>query len=109
MNAAEISFVIVLGVMAAFYMIFIRPAQKEQKRISDTIRGLAIGDEVITTAGFFARIKHIETPEEGPVELLLDFGNGIEIRSLTTSIMRKLNEHEEPAEDSEVIEEAGGV
>jgi len=61
---------------------------------------------VITTAGFFATIKHIETPEQGPVELLLDFGNGVEIRSLTTSIMRKLTRAEEPVE---AVEEAGGV
>jgi preprotein translocase subunit YajC len=106
MNTAELSFVVVLGAMAIFYFLFIRPARREQKRIEDTIRGLGVGDEVITTAGFFATIKHIETPEQGPVELLLDFGNGVEIRSLTTSIMRKLTPAEEPVE---AVEEAGGV
>ena len=106
MNTAEISFVVILGVMAAFYIIFIRPSAKEQKRVQGVIRDLAVGDEVITTAGFFAHVRHIETPEQGPVEILLDFGNGIEIRALTTSIMRKLNTAEEPVE---AVEEAGGV
>jgi preprotein translocase YajC subunit len=106
MNTAEISFVVILGVMVAFYLIFIRPAAKEQKRIQDTIRGLAVGDEVITTAGFFATIRNIETPEAGPAEITLDFGNSVVIRSLTTSIMRKLSTAEEPAE---TVEEAGGV
>ncbi len=105
MNTAEISFVVILGVMAAFYFIFIRPAAQEQKRVQSTIRDLAVGDEVITTAGFFAVIKHIETPEEGPVELLLDFGNGIEIRALTTSIMRKVTS---AAAAVEAVEKAGG-
>ena len=106
MNTAEISFVVVLGVMAAFYFIFIRPARQEQKRIEDTIRGLTTGDEVITTAGFFAVIKQIETPEQGPVELVLDFGNGVNVRALTTSILRKLTPAEEPADAGE---EVGGV
>ena len=106
MNTAEISFVVILGVMIAFYMIFIRPAAKEQKRVQDIIRNLSVGDEVITTAGFFATIRHIETPEQGPAEITLDFGNGVVIRSLTTSIMRKITTAEEPAEP---VEEAGGI
>ena len=104
MNTAEISFVIILGVMAAFYLIFIRPARQEQTRIEATIRDLHIGDEVITTAGFFARIRDIRTPEDGPVELVLDFGNGIEMRALTTSILRRLStapEAVEPAEEAQ--------
>jgi preprotein translocase subunit YajC len=106
MNTAEISFIVILGVMAAFYFIFIRPARQEQKRVESTIRDLAVGDEVITTAGFFATIKQIETPEEGPVQIVLDFGNGVEIRALTSSIMRRLSRAEEPAE---AVEKAGGA
>jgi preprotein translocase YajC subunit len=106
MNTAEISFVVILGVMAAFYLIFIRPASQEQKRIQDTIRDLAVGDEVITTAGFFATIRNIETPEDGPVEITLDLGNGVVIRALTHSIMRKLNGADEK---TAAAEEAGGV
>ena len=106
MNTAEISFIVILGVMVAFYLIFIRPAAKEQKRVQATIRDLAIGDEVITTAGFFATIRGIETPEEGPVQITLDLGNGVVVRALTTAIMRKLSTAEEPAE---TVEEAGGV
>ena len=90
MQTAELSFVIILGVMAAFYFIFIRPARKEQKRLEETIRDLKVGDEVITTAGFFARIKEIRTPEQGDVELILDLGGGFEIRALTTSILRRI-------------------
>ena len=103
MNAAEISFIVILAVIAAFYIIFIRPARQEQKRVEDTIRDLHVGDEVVTTAGFFARVKRIETPEAGPVELLLDFGNGIEVRALTTSILRRLSTAPEPSELPEQV------
>ena len=91
MNLQEISFVIILAVMAAFYIIFIRPARQEQKRVEDTIRDLHVGDEVITTAGFFARVKEITTPEQGPVQIVLDFGNGLEVRALTSSIARRVS------------------
>jgi len=103
---AEISFVIVVGVMVAFYLIFIRPARQEQKRLEDTIRELRLGDDVITTAGFFGRVKKIETPEEGPVQLLLDFGNGVEVRALTSSILRRISPATEPAEQAEQVKGA---
>lgn len=98
MNIPELSFVIILGVMAAFYFIFIRPASKEQIRVQKTIRDLRVGDDVVTTSGFFARVKEIHTPEEGPVELILDLGNGLEVRSLTSAIERKLEKDNEAAE-----------
>jgi preprotein translocase YajC subunit len=93
--------------MAAFYLIFIRPARKEQQRIETTIRELSIGDEVITTAGFYARIKDIQTPEDGPVQLVLDFGRGLEMRALTTSILRRVSAA--PVEQAEAAEEAQGA
>jgi preprotein translocase YajC subunit len=86
MNTAEISFIIILAVMVAFYLIFIRPARQEQKRLEDTIRDLHAGDEVVTTAGFFARVKEIHTPERGPAELVLELGNGVEVRALTSAV-----------------------
>lgn len=97
MNLAELSFIIMLAVMAAFYIIFIRPARQEQTRLENTIRDLQEGDEVETTSGFLGVIKKIETPESGPVQITIDFGNGIEIRALTTSVARRLSSAEERA------------
>jgi preprotein translocase subunit YajC len=104
-NTAEISFVIIVGVMVAFYFIFIRPAREEQKRQEGAIRDLRPGDDVITTAGFFAHVKEINTPEEGPVELLLDLGNGTEVRAVTTAVYRRVSSAPEPAELREEAKE----
>ena len=103
MNTAEISFIVIVGVMVAFYIMFIRPASQEQKRLQNTIRDLREGDEIITTAGFFARVKRIETPEEGPVQLVLDFGGGVEVRALTSSVLRRLSAAPEPSERPEQV------
>ena len=101
MNLAEISFIIMLAVMAVFYLMFIRPARKEQDRQENTIRDLREGDEIETTSGFIGVVTKIETPEEGPVHITLDFGNGLEIRALTTSVLRRLSSAEEREGQSE--------
>ena len=110
MNLAEISFIIMLAVMAVFYLMFIRPARKEQDRQENTIRDLREGDEIETTSGFIGVVTKIGTPEEGPVHITLDFGNGLEIRALTTSVLRRLSSAEEregqPEETQQEAEEA---
>lgn len=110
MNLAEISFIIMLAVMGVFYLMFIRPARKEQNRQENTIRDLREGDEIETTSGFIGVVTKIDTPEEGPVHITLDFGNGLEIRALTTSVLRRLSSAEErggqPGETQQKAEEA---
>ena len=106
MNAAEISFIVIIGVLVAFYLMIIRPGQQEQKRQQDTIRDLHVGDEVVTTSGFLARIKEITTPEEGPVQLLLDLGNGIEVRALTSAVARRVSPAPQPAKQQHEGKEA---
>lgn len=101
MNIAELSFISILVIMVAFYLILVRPSQQEQKRQEQTIRDLQVGDQVVTTSGFFGRIKEINTPEEGPVQLVLDLGNGLEVRALTTAIASRVAAAEEPAERHE--------
>ncbi len=98
MNVAEISFIVIMGVLIFFYLTIVRPGQKEQQRVRDTIRDLQIGDEVITTSGFFAHVKEIHTPETGPVQIVLDLGNGIEIRARTTAISERISKANAPAE-----------
>lgn len=106
MNLQEIGFIIMVGVIVVFYLLFIRPAQQEQKRHQQTIRDLRPGDEVITTAGFFARIKDIHTPEEGDVMLVLDLGGGLEVRSLITAVARRAPVAGEAADRPERAREA---
>ena len=91
---AEASFISIVVIMVAFYLITIRPGQQEQKRQQQTIRDLKIGDEVEPTAGFLGTIRDIITPEEGPVRLVIDFGNGTTVQALTTSVMRRISSAE---------------
>jgi preprotein translocase YajC subunit len=85
---------------------FVRPSQQEQKRLQNLIRDLHVGDEVITTAGFFGLVKEIQTPEEGPVQIVIDFGNGVQVRALTSSIMRRVTSAAEGTEQPEEVKGA---
>jgi preprotein translocase subunit YajC len=41
----------ILLIIAVFYVLLIRPQQKRQKQLQETIASLKIGDRVITTGG----------------------------------------------------------
>jgi preprotein translocase YajC subunit len=90
LNAAEISFLVIIAVIIAFYLILIRPTQQEQKRQQKDIKDLQVGDEVLTTSGFLATVKEVYIPESGPVQLLLDFGNGVVINAMASAIAQRV-------------------
>ncbi len=90
MNAAELGFIIVVGVIVAFYLVVIRPMTQEQKRQQQDIRNLQVGDEVLTTGGLIATVKDIRVPDQGPVELVLTLAPGVEVRALTSAVARRL-------------------
>lgn len=90
MNAAEFGFLVILAIIFAFYLIVLRPQQQEQKRQQKDIKELQVGDEVLTTAGFLGTVKDVFIPETGPVQIVIDFGNGIEISAVATAIAQRV-------------------
>jgi preprotein translocase YajC subunit len=65
MSDAGIISAVFVGVLFAFYLMFLRPIQKEQEHHRREIRDLKPGDEVLTTAGFIGRVKDIQVAESG--------------------------------------------
>ncbi|MBR6274931.1 MAG: preprotein translocase subunit YajC [Lachnospiraceae bacterium] len=61
-------YLLVIGV--AFYFLLLRPQKKEQKRMQALIESMAIGDSVLTTAGFYGVI--IDIMDE---VIIVEFGN----------------------------------
>ena len=86
-----------------FYFAFLRPVQQHQKKQRQELQSLRVGDEVLTQAGFIARIKEVRVPEErGPTELILDLG-GIEVRAVASAITQRLTPAQEnPARAADV-------
>jgi preprotein translocase subunit YajC len=46
-------------IIAVFYVLLIRPQQKRQKQLQDTIATLKIGDRVVTTGGIIGVITTV--------------------------------------------------
>ena len=88
---AEVGLVFLVVVVAmAFYWILLRPVMVQQRRQRSDIQSLEVGDEVLTQAGFIARVKDIRVPPEGPTEIVLELGPGLEVRAYATAIAQKL-------------------
>lgn len=47
-------------IMAVFYFLMIRPAQKQRKKVSEMLKNLKVGDKVITNGGIYGTIAGLE-------------------------------------------------
>lgn len=90
MNAAEIGFIAILAIVVAFYLIVLRPQQQEQSRQQKDIKDLQVGDEVLTTSGFLGTVKDVVIPDSGPVQIVIDFGNGVVMSALSSAIAQRV-------------------
>ncbi len=97
--------------LGAVYFVFYRPTVNAQQRQRRVIAGLRQGDEIVTTAGFIARIADIREPDDGPVELMLDLGDGRLIRARTSAVAERLPRPDEieagVPKDAQTITETG--
>ncbi len=77
---------VLLVVMGAFYFILLRPVINQQKQQRKDISSLKAGDEVLTTAGFYAVVMAINTFEDRPMEIMFELAPGLQVRGTTTAI-----------------------
>ena len=78
-------------VVALFFLFFIRPARSEERRRQRDLNDLEVGDTVLTRGGLIARVDGVETPEDGPMVLLLRFSETVVIRARTGSIAERID------------------
>jgi len=98
-EAGLVFFVVVVA--AAFYWILLRPVVVQQRRQRSDIQNLEVGDEVLTQAGFIARVKDIRVPPEGLTEIVLELGPGLEVRAYASAIVQKLGPKPDAAPSGE--------
>ena len=96
MSDAGILSAVFVAVMAAFYLMFLRPVQKDQARHKREIRDLRPGDEVLTTSGFIAKVRDIYVPEDGATRIALELAEGVIFTAMPSAILERL--HSTPAE-----------
>lgn len=88
---------VLLAVVAAFYFILLRPVMMQQRKHRRDISTLAIGDEVLTTAGFYATVIEINTYEDRPMEILLEVAPGVILRG-TPGAVESIARRAEPSD-----------
>lgn len=92
-----------------FYLAFLRPVQQHQKKQRNELQSLRVGDEVLTQAGFIARIKEVRVPEgHGQTELVLDLG-GFEVRAVAGAIVERVQPALTPESDPAKAETPDGA
>lgn len=67
------------------YFLFYKPTVEAQRRARRVVTDLQIGDEVLTTSGFYARVTAVSEPDDGPAVVNLDLG-GASVRARITAI-----------------------
>ena len=58
------------AIFGGFYLIFMRPQKKEQKRVQNMLASLEVGDTVLTTSGFYGVV--IDLTED---DVIVEFGS----------------------------------
>jgi preprotein translocase YajC subunit len=76
----------VVPMIVAFYFILLRPVLDQQRRRKRDISALNLGDEVVTTGGFYAVVREIRTQERGPLELILEVAPGVQLRATADAV-----------------------
>ena len=100
-GAAELIWLALLAV--AFWFLLIRPQRRRQLQVLETQRGVAVGDEVMTNAGFFGRVTaEVDDPAAGDC-LLLEVAPGTEIKIARGAVLRVVTPpavEADPADDT---------
>ena len=69
-----------------FYMLLIRPQQRQRRTQKQLLEGLSVGDEVVTIGGIHGVIRSIDDDDTVVVEV----SPGVDMRFLRGAIARKL-------------------
>lgn len=100
-NAGITQAVMMVALIAVFYFLMIRPQRLRAQKVREMQSTLAVGSEVITTAGVYGRI----VAENEDDTVLLEIAPGVPIRMARAAIARSVDqpvtEDAAPAEPDE--------
>lgn len=86
MEAAQLLFLLLF--VAAFWLLLIRPQRKRQQQQLELQRSVQVGDEVMLSAGVFARVTgELDDPAAGDC-LLVEIAPGVEMKIARGAVMR---------------------
>jgi len=93
-----------VAVVIAFYVMFMRPIQKDQEKHRQQIRDLRIGDKVLTTSNFVAPIRDIQVVEKGQSRITMELAPGVLVTAYPAAILQRI----ESAADEQLDQQSTG-
>jgi len=94
-------YLLILLLLAALWVLLIRPAQRRQKAQQQLLSAVDVGDEIVTAGGLYGTVKALEDDD-----LRLEIAPGVEVRVARRAVARIIpDEEEEEAEELEAAEE----
>jgi len=84
-------FILMIGV---FYLLIIRPQQKQKKEMQNMLNNLKVNDKVLTSAGIFGKVVEIDD-EKGMVLIRIDEKTNTKVYFQKTAIINVIGNEEE--------------
>ena len=96
-------FVFILLLLAALWLLLIRPAQRRQRVQREMLAKIEVGDEIVTAGGLYGRVTAL-----GDDDLRLEIAPAIEVRLARRAVAGVVSEEDEDDDGDEPEElEAG--
>lgn len=87
-EAFMMNMLLILVLVALFYVLMIMPQQKRFKEHRAMLDSLKKGDKVLTAGGLIGKVDKIKDDNE----VVVDLGNGIKVSALRSTIQSKEND-----------------
>lgn len=82
---------LIIGMVAIFYFLILRPQQKRAKAEQEMLSGLRKGDVVTTKSGLIGKVVRL-----GEVEMTVELAEGVRVKMLRAAVM-EVGDKTEPA------------
>ena len=79
--------ILIVVFIGIFYFLMIRPQQKRQKKLNETLNALKAGDRVVTTSGIYGTIDSVLDGQN----FMLTIANGVKIQIMRAAIASKVD------------------
>ena len=90
MDQTMMSILWILGLIAILYFLMIRPQQQRQKKQTEMIESLRVGDKMITVGGVHGKVAAIKDDS-----LMIEIAANVQIELQKVAVGQKISEDEE--------------
>ncbi len=92
--------IMIAGLVAMFWLLVLRPAKAKQKAQQQLVNQIAVGSEIMTTAGVFGTVTAVDDDK-----FSLKIAPGVEILMLKAAIAKVLDDQPAEIADSQSTDE----